>query len=203
MYPWEVCSVPKVYVIRHAQVQIDPQLPPHEWQLSDEAERSVQELVMKHTWTGVSAIYHSPERKAADTAAIIGDLLGLPTKVCPNLRELEMKTGFLSGDEFRRRVAEYLSGGNDPDFEDYNVAQKRIVNCLQAIIEAEAGKSVAVVSHGRILTVLYSYLLGHRLGEKEWQSIGLPDLSVINLETNTIESGFFAGKRIVNPLRPS
>jgi hypothetical protein len=37
----------------------------------------------------------------------------------------------------------------------------------------------------------------------EWQSISLPDLSVINLETNTIESGFFAGKRIVNPLSPS
>jgi broad specificity phosphatase PhoE len=74
---------------------------------------------------------------------------------------------------------------------------------LQAVVEAEAGKSVAVVSHGRILTVLYSYLLGHRLGEKEWQSISLPDLSVINLETNTVESGFFAGHRIVHSFRLS
>ena len=61
---------------------------------------------------------------------------------------------------------------------------------------AGRGGSIGVVSHGRIITVLFSALCGVRLGGAAWKSIRLPDVAVIDLDTSCVEAGFFAGRRI-------
>lgn len=188
----------KLYMVRHAPVNIDPKVPPSDWQLSNDAQASVKQLVADHAWSDVSHIYYSPEPKAAATAAMMADQLGLATSSCAALREVAMDTGFLPPSLFRQRVARFLNGEPDSAFENYADATSRIVNAIASILEAAPKTSVAAVSHGRILTVFYSYLLGHRLGANEWQSIALPDLSIVNLTTSTVDSGFFAGNRVVN-----
>lgn len=59
-------------------------------------------------------------------------------------------------DEFAHRVGPYLAGFPDREFEDWDVAANRIVDAVQTIIRLANESSVAMVSYGRILTVLFS-----------------------------------------------
>jgi len=64
------------------------------------------------------------------------------------------------------------------------------------ILRESAGKAVMVVSHGLVITVLYSYLIGPGLDPNGWKSLKMPDLSVIDLDTCMVERGFYTGYRI-------
>lgn len=181
----------KLYVVRHAQVLIDPAVPSHRWELSPEGIQSTQELARRESWHGVREIWHSPEPKAIGTAHVIAEHAGLVMKSHEDLRELAFEAGYLTAEEFQARVGAYFQGGqDDPAFEPFAEAQARIVQAVRDLVAQAAGQDVAIVSHGRILTVLYSHLFGRRLGPEEWRSIKLPDLSVIDTGTWQVERGF-------------
>ena len=182
-------GVAELYIVRHAQVNIDS-VPSTEWHISEDGIRATRELVLSENWSGVHRIYHSPEPKAVATADIISEMTGIPTSVMDELHELRIPT-IQPTEEFVRRVSAYLEGFPDPEFEEWALAADRIVGCVRRITNEANGCSVAMVSHGRILTVLFSYLFKRRMTVKEWQSIKLPDLSVIDLETWAVERGFF------------
>ncbi|RLQ93315.1 histidine phosphatase family protein [Falsibacillus albus] len=182
--------MPKLFVIRHAQVCIVPSLPSHQWELSEEGAISARKIALQTDWEDASIIYHSPERKAMQTAAAIGIEKTLVLREEEDLRELEMNSGFLKKEDFQSKVGEYLMGKGDHDFEEYWSAQERIVNCVKNLVDRHKGSSLAIVSHGRILTAFYSFLLRRRLGVQEWQSIKMPDISVIDLETWMVIDGF-------------
>ena len=165
------------------------------WNISTEGIRLVRGLARQECWSEVSRIYHSPENKAVATARIVSEITGISTKVADDLREL--RTPFIRpADEFLRRVGAYLTGMNDPEFESLGDATDRIVHCVQDLVRNEIGKSVAIVSHGKILTVLFGHILKRHLTLDEWQSMGMPALSVIDLESWTVERGFFSTRAI-------
>ncbi|TCP54740.1 broad specificity phosphatase PhoE [Tumebacillus sp. BK434] len=181
----------KLYVVRHAQVEIDPKVPAHLWQLSSAGVHSTRELAARESWAKVRTIWHSPEPKAVGTARVIAEQAGLVMKEHAGLHELAFDAGYLSQEEFQSRVGAYFQGGTaDPAFEPYHEAEARIAHAVQDIVARSNGQDTAIVSHGRILTVLYSRLLGRRLGPKDWRSIQLPDLSVIDTTTWNVERGF-------------
>lgn len=181
----------KLFIVRHAQVTVDFNIPASDWSISAEGIQSTRDFALQESWSVIPLIYHSPENKAVDTAKTISEVSGVPTKVADDLRELKIPT-IQPHDEFLRRVGEFFAGSNDPEFEDWGVATERIVNCVQGIVRNEKGNSVAIVSHGRILTVFFSHILKRRMTVDEWQSIRMPDLSVIDLDSWTVERGFFS-----------
>lgn len=181
----------KLYVVRHASVHVDFGVPSSEWVISEDGIRATRDLVLTEPWSEVRHIYHSPEPKAAVTARIIGDLTGIQTTVVDALHELRIPT-INPHDEFVRRVGLYLAGFPDPEFEDWDMATNRIVDAVQNIIRLANGSSVAMVSHGRILTVLFSYWLKRRMTVDAWRSIRLPDLSVVDMDTWQVDRGFFS-----------
>ncbi|WP_157729445.1 histidine phosphatase family protein [Tumebacillus algifaecis] len=180
----------KLYLVRHAQVKLEAQVPAQDWNLSAEGVLSAQQLAREEGWDGVVAIWHSPERKAWATAVQIAAHTGLPLRMHEGLREVEFKTGILQPDQFQARVGAYFQGEEDPAFERYELAEARIVGAVREIVALSQDQDVVIVTHGRILMVLYSYLFGRRLGPEEWKSIGLPDLSVIDTKTWKVERGF-------------
>lgn len=181
----------KLYVVRHSQVNTDFSVPSSEWRISEDGIRATKDLAVSENWEGVYGIYHSPEPKAVETARIIGKFTGTPVKAMEDLHELRIPA-ISPAKEFVRRVGAYLDGFPDPEFEDWEHATQRIIGCVQKIISEAQGRSVAMVSHGRILTVLFSHILRRRMSVTEWQSIRLPDLSVIDSDTWTVERGFFS-----------
>lgn len=180
----------KLYIVRHAQVNIDFSVPSSQWVISEDGISATEDLVLNESWSEVRHIYHSPEPKAVATAHIISELTGIKTTVMDGLHELRIPT-INPAEEFVRRVGTYLAGYPDPEFEDWDMATNRIVGCVQNIVSQANGNSVAMVSHGRILTVLFSHFLNRRMTVDEWQSIRLPDLCVLDLDTWTVERGFF------------
>lgn len=180
-----------MFVIRHAATIMDFDIPPADWTVSTEGVQATRALAAQESWSGVSRIYHSPENKAVATAKIVSEVSGIPTRVADDLRELGIPT-IQPGEEFICRVGAYLAGSHDPEFEDWNAATERIVHCVQGIVRDEHGTSVAIVSHGRILTVLFSHILKRRMSVEEWRSIRMPDLSVVDLDSWTVERGFLS-----------
>lgn len=188
-------GVPELYIVRHAQTTIDFGIPSTQWHISEGGMRETRELVLSENWSGVHRIYHSPEPKAVATADIISEMTGIPTSVMDELHELRIPT-IQPTEAFLLRVGAYLEGFPDPEFEEWAQATDRIVSCVRRITHEANGCSVAMVSHGRILTVLFSYLLKRRMTLKEWQSIRLPDLSVIDPETWAVKRGFFSNLNV-------
>jgi 2,3-bisphosphoglycerate-dependent phosphoglycerate mutase len=176
-------------------VNVDPQVPPSQWRLSPDGIKDARELALRETWGDVNIVFHSPEPKAVETAKVIAEVIGASLRVEPDLRELAMNTGFLTTEEFDRRVGAYLEGAIDDAFEPYSEAQERIVTCVNRLVRQANGQSIALVSHGRILTVFFSAILKKRLGYVEWKSIRLPDLSVVDSDTWKVERGFFSSVR--------
>jgi broad specificity phosphatase PhoE len=176
-------------------VNVDPQVPAPQWRLSADGIKATRELALRETWSDVTVVFHSPEPKAVETAKVIAEVIGASLQVEPDLRELAMNTGFLTMEEFDRRVGAYLGGAFDDSFEPYSEAQERIVTCVNRLVREANGQSIALVSHGRILTVFFSAILKKRLGYAEWKSIRLPDLSVVDPDTWKVERGFFTSIR--------
>lgn len=188
----------ELYIVRHAPVTVDPRIPSTEWDLSTEGRAAVRHLVSdSNSWNDVKCIYHSPELKAVITASIISEMIGVPTQMMADLHELPAPAIHPTS-EFIRRVGEYLEGHSDPDFEDHCHAMERIVGCVRRIARDADGHTIAMVSHGRILTVLFSYLLKRPMTVREWQSIQWPDLSVVDLDSWTVKRGFFSDLAVRN-----
>ncbi len=201
-YIWRYMT--KAYVIRHAEVVVEPDLPSYQWDLSPEAETSIRWISRGIEGTTASRIYHSPEKKAYKTAKFISDIFGIPTETSLDLREVERTFHFLPDDTFNLLITEYLEGKGSGAFEDYKIAQNRVTKCFSNIVSKNHGRDVILVSHGLILTILYSYLLRRQLNWIDWKNIRMPDLSIIDLDKNTIERGFFSarGKEISIQLHP-
>ena len=189
----------RLFVIRHAQPWLDPAVPPEQWRLAPEGVAATRELVRRWSWHGVAAIHHSPQPKTEATGRVMADVLHVPLLAADDLAELAMDAGFLGDEAFADRVGAFLEGGRDPAFEDYDRAQQRITACVTRLMVGAAGRDLAIVSHGRIITVLFSALTGERLGRKEWQSIAIPDLSLVDFGAGRVTAGFFAGRGIRHP----
>lgn len=181
----------ELLIVRHAQVTADFTQPSAKWTISPEGIDASRQLARDVSFYSIDGIYSSPEPKAVATAEIIGRERGMKVQVMDDLRELYAPT-IPDPHEFFCRVQSYFAGQGDDEFETYEKAESRIVGCVHAIIKQTHKRPVAVVSHGRILTVLFSYWWKRPARIIEWQAIRFPDLSVVNLDSRTVDRGFFS-----------
>ncbi len=187
----------RLHLVRHGPTTVDPTRPQDQWRLSEEGREVVQNWAESQSWPGVRHLYASPEVKAMETAAIIAAAAHIPVGTSEGLRELRVPL-MASRAEFLNRMEQYLAGFADPAFEPWEAAQERMGSAIRAIQARHADESIAVVSHGRILTAYLSGLLHRRLTHREWQAIGMPDVAVVDLETGHLVRGF-AGWEAARP----
>ncbi|WMT44642.1 MAG: histidine phosphatase family protein [Cuniculiplasma divulgatum] len=192
----------KIFVVRHAETEAVPNIPADQWKLKDGSFDAIKTMMKGVDITDVQTIYYSPLVKAKHTALIISEFFGIALEERQCLREVERYFGFIDEETFRTRVLEYFSGCDDQNFESYSTARDRIISCLKSLIAGGPGKSILIVSHGMIISILYSHLLGVSKGYGDWQKIKMPDLSILDMDNNVVEKGFFQGFKIKNPLWP-
>lgn len=109
--------------------------------------------------------------------------------------------GFIEKEMYTVRVREYLAGFSSGYFDQYSDSQDRIVKCIRDVVRQAQGESIMVVSHGLIITLFLSYLLGNRLEYGDWLKLRTPDLSIVNLTSANIEKGFYSGSKLVEDLK--
>ena len=117
----------------------------------------------------VDVIYSSPLTRAMQTAQRVADVLGIEDITTdPDLEE--MSWGVFEGQrqseelsaafaEMKQRWHEGEHGFAVEKGESLTQVQSRGVNAVQRIVEAEQGKRVLVVAHGRFLRILLASLL--------------------------------------------
>ena len=118
---------------------------------------------------GAAALYTSDIVRAAETAAIIGEITGLAPRPLPDLREIDVgRWEGLTPEELYRRFPEHMAAfDRDPartvrlGGESYAQLQVRAIRALRAIHDAHPGDGlVLAVSHGGTIRALLCHIIG-------------------------------------------
>ena len=127
---------------------------------------------------GIEAIFASDLERAFDTAQALARRLGLPITADVGLRERSFGIfqGYTYADiDLRWPVEAARWRHHDPDFapeggETLREFSARAVAACSRIAASQAGRSIAIVTHGGVLDVLYRAAAGIELGApRSWE----------------------------------
>jgi broad specificity phosphatase PhoE len=172
----------KLILIRHSLPEIDPDVAPREWPLSDEGRRRCEKLARRLNLFSPDIFVSSVEAKAMETARIAADCLGKPYEVAEGLHEHD-RTGepFGTQAEFEAKVAEFFDRPGTLVFgrETADQAHSRYAGALDEAVSRYQGQSVAIVAHGTVMTLFISRAL-HIDPFPFWKRLGLPAFVVLS-----------------------
>ena len=112
----------------------------------------------------IDAIYTSPMRRAVETAAPLAQRRAMQPVTRDDLAEYDRAASHyipmeqLKAEDYPAWKA-FVDGGSGDDF-DIEVFRGRVAAGMEAIIDAERGKRVAVFCHGGVINVWASTVLG-------------------------------------------
>jgi broad specificity phosphatase PhoE len=162
----------EVLFVRHAEPDYDavyadesPLDPP----LTAKGREQAMLLAAQLERSPVDGVYSSTMRRAAETAAYIASVQGLPVARLDDLREIDynpdalehMDDGgpSLAGDLARRFVAT-PRWDSLPGFEPSRTFRRRVIESIESIISRYPGERVIIVCHGGVINAYLSMLLG-------------------------------------------
>ena len=150
------------FVITHPEVTIDPLVPVPAWGLSPVGRTRAAALSGTPWAASVGRIVCSTERKAIETAEILGRDLGLGWTADRELGEHDRSaTGYLTGADYAAAVEAFFASPSVSfrGWETADQAQNRIVAAVRRWAAA-ADVTTAYVIHGGVGTLLYCALTG-------------------------------------------
>jgi broad specificity phosphatase PhoE len=151
------------YYITHPQVRVDAKVPVPEWGLSELGRERATAMLAQPWVKTIRRIVSSAERKAIETAQILGGQLGLSLEIREGMHENDRSaTGFLPPPEFEA-VADAFFARPDVTVRGWERAvdaQARIRREVDAALAGNGAGDVAFVGHGGVGTLLLLSLLG-------------------------------------------
>ncbi|MER8969819.1 phosphoglycerate mutase family protein [Mesorhizobium sp. M0074] len=167
--------MPIAYYITHPQVQVDANVPVPEWGLSDIG-RARTSAMLDQPWVGsIRRIVSSGERKAIETAGILGRHLRLAVEVRERMHENDRSaTGFLPPSEFEAVADQFFANPNSSirGWERAIEAQRRILSEVDTVLRTDAAVDVAFIGHGGVGTLLLLSLSGREISREADQPAG-------------------------------
>jgi broad specificity phosphatase PhoE len=133
--------------------------------LNDEGRRQARKLALRLRDFPIDALLASDLARAAETARIVGEAIGLAPAFSPAWREIGL--GALEGREGTHREFGELvtAAARQPaplaeGAETFTAFEARIVAGYERLARDHAGRTVCVVSHGGTLKTLIAHLVG-------------------------------------------
>jgi len=181
----------KLFLIKHAKPLVNPSQLPELWKLSAEGIEAAKHLASVLHDAGISKIVCSEEVKAIETAEILAEQLRLKHEPKPDLHEHDrsnvphMRSGeFISHVElFFRRPAERVLGKESAD-----EALERFESAVREVVSDNPGETVAIVSHGTVISLLLASLQGKDNAFDLWRAMQLPSYAVVELPGWKVDS---------------
>ena len=167
-----------LYLVRHANPQIDAAVPANQWQLSAAGIERAHQLAQYLDKAGIQAVISSPEAKAIQTAQILAEQWGLEVEVMDGIHEHERPwspDSFTRVVEFQSRIQQFFLQPGELVFgaETADQCHARFEGALRQIISQHQNRRLAVVTHGTVLSLLLSRY--NRLDVFTfWQALGMP-----------------------------
>ncbi|MDQ3442046.1 MAG: phosphoglycerate mutase family protein [Chloroflexota bacterium] len=182
----------RVLLVRHAEPNIDIDQPAGEWSLTPRGVASTQRLAVELKAAYPALIVASPERKALETAQILGEELNLPIEQDARFSEQGAEAGQFLTDyaEFRALVRYHFDHPDEVVLrqETSHAAGERFAEALLTRLEplGSPGPPV-IVSHGRIMASWLASLTGSGAWDI-WTALRLPDLLDVDIDGKTFRS---------------
>jgi len=155
-------------LMRHAEPLVEPNRPPAEWHLSSQGRSFSYELATCLNAIGLRRIVTSPEAKAAETAAVVADVLGVSVIVDDRLREVRRPW---TGSHFESAVASYLTGERHEGWEPIRAVVSRLQDSL---VNHTGAGPVGLVTHGTAMACLLDSLCLVEPAQF-WSELTMPD----------------------------
>jgi probable phosphoglycerate mutase len=166
-------SLTRLYLVRHGEnpANLTRTLSSlHvEWSLTEKGVEQARQTAEWFTGRGIQAVYSSPLKRAAETAAIIGARLGLPVTITEAFREIQ--AGLLELEPTSAEVWEqhdailraWRAGDHDRRFpgetgDDYHRLWGRMRAGLLDILVRHPGANVIIVGHGGQFSLTFGSL---------------------------------------------
>ena len=149
----------RLIYITHPETVVDPHLPIKQWQISENGWKHAMRLVKRSWWQEVDVIYSSKENKALRVAEQIADHwehLKLPFGN-EELEEVDRSAaGFLKTEDYEKTKGEFFSNplASSNGWETADAATKRTMKVISQIMEENVNKTVAIVGHGLVGSLL-------------------------------------------------
>ena len=170
----------KLILVKHATPEINPNVVPHRWVLSDAGRRRCDWLADELGAHRILRVCSSLEPKALETAALVAVKLGLAMQPCCNLHENDRTgLGFVTPDELELRVREFFQHPTR-----IIIGRETTHNAFQRFAEAIGniaanGQHSAVVTHGVVLS-LFVARHNNMAPFDLWSRLGLPSYVVLD-----------------------
>jgi len=167
-----------LYLIRHARVQMMGSAP-QRWSLSEKGRREAGVLARQDFWREVEHIFSSPALKSQQTAEPAARRWGIPLAVMDCLHELRRPQIVHDYEQVIARVLaepETSVAGLEPAVR----AAERITRCIKELVATHPGQTVAVVSHGLVLTLFLAQLENRWPTVDEWLAVPFAGLTILD-----------------------
>ena len=153
----------ELLLIRHALPErVEGSSGPADPGLTDAGRRQAELLAEYLASERIDAVYTSPMRRAVETAAPLGDRLGVAPAVVDEVAEYDRhSTDYVPIEE--------LKAEGDPRFHDPgllagldppHVFAERVVGAVEQVVTEHPGGSAAVVCHGGVINAYLASVLG-------------------------------------------
>jgi len=175
-------------LVRHSLTEIIENAHAREWSLSEQGRARAHGLAAHLIPYEPEIIVSSFERKAQQTATILGENLGLNFYVADGLHEHDRsRSPFYSADKFQSLVREFFDNPDALIFgsETANQAFLRFQKAVELTMSSNKNKTVLIVSHGTVISLFVSRLIGMD-GWVFWQELGMPSYTVLDVQEKTM-----------------
>lgn len=173
-----------VYLIRHAQSHLSPEVSYEDWPLSEQGRLQTLRLASFLKSLKIEEVYCSPYLRCRQTVEPFLQATGLSMTLIDDLRE------HLIVREIREDFFEiWKKSWNDFDFvvdggESSRQCQRRIVPAITEIVRNSDASEVAIVSHGNAIG-LFLHFLASDFGYTDAEQIRNPDIFQIEFKDDT------------------
>ncbi|MGE5608094.1 MAG: histidine phosphatase family protein [Bacillota bacterium] len=179
----------KLILIKHAKPAVIPEVPSHQWELSNEGRRKCEPLAEKIKAHAPEIVITSEEPKARETGRIVAGLLGKPFQTAAGLYEHDRSNvPHIASRDFLSWMAMFFQERNSRAFgrESAAEAQARITKAVDGVLAAHPQGNIALVTHGTVLSLLIAahtgedpYQLYRKMGLPSYIAFSLPDWAVV------------------------
>jgi broad specificity phosphatase PhoE len=172
--------VAALLLVKHSIPAVEPASPATGWPLSEDGRERCRPLAERLRPYAPEAIVASTETKAAETAALTGEELGLSVALDDRLREHDRSdVGWLSQAAFTSAVERAFAEPEAAVFgqESLAEARSRFAAAADGRLEQTAG-TLVLVSHGTVISA-FAAERARIDGLTLWRRLGLPSLVVL------------------------
>lgn len=150
-----------IYILRHAHTEIDSNIPPDKWGLSEKGKKRARNLAKKNTFDKVDVVISSGEKKAYQTALPIAQKLNKKIIQASEINELN-RPKFLGEKELNKTLKFAFTNPDKSinEWETANHALNRFDKAIKSIDRKHKNKKILIVSHGCVINLYFAKMLG-------------------------------------------